>query len=65
MLKKTIKVTHLINGYEYELQEAAKCIAEGKIEPPSMPWSETLRVLRITDAMRKVWDIKLGDELKN
>lgn len=65
VLKKTIKVTHLINGYEYELQEAAKCIAEGKIEPPSMPWSETLRVLRITDALRKVWDIKLGDELKN
>ena len=63
LLAKTIKITHLINGYEYEIAEAAKMIAEGKIESESMPWHETLRVLRLTDAMRRIWGVKLGSEL--
>ena len=64
VLKKIIKITHQINGYEYEISEAARLIAEGKIESESMPWHETLRVLRLTDAMRRIWGIKLGNELK-
>ncbi len=63
-LLETIEIKHEINGYEYELDAAAKAIEEGKTEPEAMPWRETLRVLRITDAMRSVWGIKLGDELK-
>ena len=29
-----------------------------------MPFHETLRVMRIMDALRGIWDVKLGDELK-
>ena len=64
VLKETIQITHEINGYEYELDAAAAAIAEGRTEPEAMPWRETLRVLRITDALRSVWGIKLGYELK-
>ena len=52
------------NGYEYELRAAARSIAEGKKEPDEMPWSETLRVMRLMDTFRKVWGIKLGSELE-
>ena len=29
-----------------------------------MPWSETLRVLTYTDALREIWKIKLAGELE-
>ena len=58
LLAKTIKITHLINGYEYEIAEAAKMIAEGKIESESMPWHETLRVLK------KGGTFALNDDMK-
>ena len=64
VLLETMKITHEINGYEYELDAAAEAVANGRTEPEAMPWKETLRVLRITDAMRSVWGIKLGAELK-
>ena len=63
-LLETIPVTHEINGYEYELKEAVECIASGRLEPESMPWSETLRVLRIMDSLRGIWGIKLASELE-
>lgn len=50
------------NGYEYELLEAKKCIEEGKIESEMMSHSETLRVMRFMDALRKSWGVKLSDE---
>ena len=64
VLLETIEITHEVNGYEYELLSAANCIAEGKIEDPHMPWSETLRVLTYTDALREIWKIKLASELE-
>ncbi len=63
VLLESIPVTHDVNGYEHELLECAQCISQGMLEPVSMPWAETLRVLRITDALRKLWDVKLGSEL--
>ena len=63
-LLEEIPITHEINGYEYELKEAAECIEKGRLEPESMPWSETLRVLRIMDSLRKIWGIRLGSELE-
>ena len=65
VLLETIPIRNEINGYEYELEAAAEAIENGEIEPKAMPWRETLRVLRITDAMRSVWGIKLGSELKD
>ena len=64
-LLETIEIKHEINGYEYELDAAAEAIRNGKTEPEAMPWRETLRVLRLTDAMRSVWGIKLGNELNS
>lgn len=59
----TESIEHEINGYEYEIRECADCLADGLIEPPSMPWSETLRVMKVMDSLRSIWDIKLGSEI--
>ena len=54
---------HEINGYEYELRAAKDAIEHGRTEPDAMPWSETLRVMRLMDTFRRVWGIKLASEL--
>ncbi len=62
-LKRSVSFEHEINGYEYELLSADKCINEGLIEDPNMPWKDTLYVLRYMDALREIWGIRLGREL--
>lgn len=56
-LIKHIEVPEQITGYEYEVMEMMECIRANKMECPSMPHTETLRVLNITDALRKKWGI--------
>ena len=64
VLRESLEITHEISGYEYEIRAAAAAISAGKKEPDEMPWSETLRVMRLMDIFRKVWGIKLGSELE-
>lgn len=49
------QVPKQINGYEYEVLSCKKAIEEGKSECPEMPHSETLRVMRILDHIRRQW----------
>lgn len=49
------QVPEQINGYEYEVLSCKKAIEEGKSECPEMPHSETLRVMRILDHIRRQW----------
>ncbi len=63
VLRETIEINHEINGYEYELRAAKDAIEHGRTEPDAMPWSETLRVMRLMDTFRRVWGIKLASEL--
>ncbi len=52
-----IVVPQQITGYEYQVQEMIQCIREGKMECPSMPHKETLRVMRMMDELRKEWGV--------
>ena len=56
-------VPEQISGYEYEFQEAVRCIREGKTEADSMPLEETLRVLSIMDQIRAQWGLVYPQEL--
>lgn len=47
-----------ITGYEYEVEASMKAIAEGKLECPEMPHSETVKVMRIMDSLREQWEIR-------
>ena len=50
-------VPEQISGYEYEFQEAVRCIREGKTEADSMPLEETVRVLTVMDTLRRQWGL--------
>ena len=55
---KTLPIPKQINGYEYEILETIKAIKEGKKECDLMPHDETLKIIEITDILRKKWNIK-------
>lgn len=44
-----------ISGYEYEFEEAVRCIQEGKRESDSMPLSESIRLMQLADTIRRQW----------
>jgi predicted dehydrogenase len=51
-----------ISGYEYEVRSAAAAIAEGRLECPEMTNSETIRILRLTDRLRREWGVAYPNE---
>lgn len=63
-LEKTIPMPEQINGYEYEIQEAAACIRKGELQCPSMPHEDTLEVLRMMDAFRREWGVRYPAEIE-
>ncbi|MCR4797474.1 MAG: Gfo/Idh/MocA family oxidoreductase [Lachnospiraceae bacterium] len=52
-----IDVPEQISGYEYEVREAMRRIAEGKTESESMPLAESVYVMELMDALRKQWGL--------
>lgn len=40
------------NGYEYEAEEVARCLAAGETESPDMPWAESLHLAGVMDQVR-------------
>ena len=55
-------VPEQINGYEYEFSEAARCIAQGKLEADSMPHADTIEVMEMMDSLRKAWGVVYPQE---
>lgn len=43
------------NGYNYEANEAMRCLKEGRTESSLMPLEETLRIMETMDAIRSQW----------
>ncbi len=61
-LIQEINHPHLINGFEYEINEVARCLNENLKESPMMPHSSTLEVMKQMDALRKTWGLKFPTE---
>lgn len=59
-----IKVPEQISGYEYEILETISCVEEGKLECPSMPHAETLKMMRVMDELRASWGMKYPAEIE-
>jgi predicted dehydrogenase len=43
------------NGYQFELQEATRCVQSGALESKVMPLDDTLAVMRTIDRLRAHW----------
>ena len=61
ILIREIEVPEQISGYEYEITETISCIKEGKLECPSMPHTETLKMMQVMDNLRADWKMKDSD----
>lgn len=46
-----------ITGYEYQVYASIEAVRNGWLESPYMPHAETLRVMRMMDAMRQEWGV--------
>ncbi len=46
------------NGYNYEAEEVARCVADGLTESPTMPLDETLQLMHTLDEIRAQWGLK-------
>lgn len=45
-------------GYTFEIREANRCIRQGLLQSPQMPWSESVAMLELTDAVRAKWGLR-------
>jgi predicted dehydrogenase len=54
---KTVKAPKQISGYEYEVYSALKAIDKGELECWEMPHAETIRIMKLMDALRAEWGI--------
>lgn len=63
-LIREIKVAEQISGYEYEILETISCIKENKLECPSMPHSETLKMMHVMDELRASWGMKYPEKIE-
>lgn len=61
-LLESCQVPQQISGYEYEFQEAVRCIRAGKSEADSMPMDRTIQVMEIMDSLRNKWGVRYPQE---
>jgi predicted dehydrogenase len=61
-LLKSIYIPHLINGFEYEIQEVINKIHADEQESETMPWKTTTAIMHIMDDLRNSWNLKFPSE---
>ena len=62
--EKTVQLPHRINGFEYQVEEAQRCIRVGKLESPLMPLKDTIDNLRVLDEIRNQVGVSYPFEMK-
>lgn len=53
------------NGFEFQIEEAAKCIRAGAMESPVMTHQESVAVLRTLDRLREPWGLRYPADEEN
>lgn len=62
ILVEHFKSPHLLNGYEYEIEEVHRCLNQHSKDSILIPNSETVEVMKIMDYLRSEWKIVYPDE---
>lgn len=57
LVARHVKPEDMVNGYEYQVIEARRCIEAGLLESPMMPHQETLDIMKQMDGLRKEWGV--------
>jgi predicted dehydrogenase len=58
----TIQVEPMLNGFEYQIREVARCLDQGLIESPMMPHAFSLTMSQTMDAIRQQIGVKYPGE---
>lgn len=56
-LIKVLETPTQITGYEYQVFACQDAISKSLIEAPDMPHSETIRIMKLMDNLRKEWGV--------
>lgn len=59
----TIKAPFKINGFEYQIEEVSRCVAEGKCSSGRFTPEDSLAVLQLMDDIRESWGMKFEYEV--
>ena len=59
---KKFEIPFRSTGYIHEAEEAMYCLREGLTESSIMPLDESLKIMKILDALRKQWGLKYPSE---
>lgn len=46
------------NGFVFQVEEVARCLAAGQLESPVIPLAETLSMMQLMDSMRADWNFR-------
>lgn len=57
LVERYVKPEDMVNGYEYQVIEARRCIEAGLPQSPMMPHQETLDIMKQMDGLRKEWGV--------
>jgi dihydrodiol dehydrogenase / D-xylose 1-dehydrogenase (NADP) len=57
-----IKKSYSGTGLQFEIEETAGCVRDGKNESDRMPLNETLGIMRTMDAIREQWGLRYPGE---
>jgi predicted dehydrogenase len=58
--RRTVSMSFPGHGYQFELDEASRCIAAGLIESPVMPLADSIAVMQTIDDLRRSFEAKRG-----
>lgn len=61
---ENINIPDEINGYEYEIREVHRCLANNMTESTLVPHSSTMNIMRIMDECRRQWNMKFPSEIR-
>lgn len=54
-----------INGYEFEVNEVHRCLAEDKLESERMSWARSLEMMQLMDSIRADWGLRYPQETES
>ena len=57
-LVKQFEAPRQITGFEYQVHACIEAIRQGRVECTDMPHAETLRLMRLMDALRQEWGVR-------
>lgn len=51
-------------GYTYELREVTRCVQQGLVQSPVMPWEDSVNVMRLFDGVRSQLGIRYPNDAR-